>query len=603
MEAQAVATRLMIELCGARARRRARSTSAAPGPQPATIRLRDARVTALLGVDDPARALRARSCRRSASRPSSAEDGLDVTVPDFRRADITREADLIEEVARLDGAREAAGDAAGAPRRRRPADAAPAAAPARRATRSPAQGLHEIVGWSFAGPELADAAAARPTPRRRSTLANPMSSEQSQLRTTLLGSLLDVAARNRARGADSAARCSRPARCTCRREPRRRLAERAPPRRRAADRAGASADLARAATRRRPTSSPPRACSQALLDALGVDWERRRAASTSRSCTRAARRAIVVAGEPSAGSARSIRRSPRSGTSTTPSPAFELDLDADRPSRADRAVPATLSELPRGARGPRGRRRRDASARPRCSRVVRSAGGAAARRRRGVRRLPRPERLGAGNVSLAVRADLPAPDRTLTDEEVAERRERDRRRARRRAGREDPCLRLASSVFGAAGFTGALAARLLYRHPTFELRAVTARSDVGRRLDELYPHHRVPLVLEELDLDRHADVDAAVVAYPHGAAAPLVAELRARGRPGRRPQRRLPPARRRRVRGVVPRAPGAGADRRGRLRAARALPRADPRRRRWSPTPAAIRRRRSSRSRRWRAPG
>ncbi|MFL5822472.1 MAG: N-acetyl-gamma-glutamyl-phosphate reductase [Solirubrobacteraceae bacterium] len=85
------------------------------------------------------------------------------------------------------------------------------------------------------------------------------------------------------------------------------------------------------------------------------------------------------------------------------------------------------------------------------------------------------------------------------------------------------------SVFGAAGFTGALAARLLDRHPSFQLAAVTARSDVGRRLDELYPHHRVTLTLEELDLDRHADVDAAVVAYPHGAAAPLVKELRDRG--------------------------------------------------------------------------
>ena len=85
------------------------------------------------------------------------------------------------------------------------------------------------------------------------------------------------------------------------------------------------------------------------------------------------------------------------------------------------------------------------------------------------------------------------------------------------------------SVFGSAGFAGALTARLLYRHPSFELRTLTARSDVGRRLDDLYPHHRVPLELEELDLDRHADVDAAVVAYPHGAAAPLVAELRTRG--------------------------------------------------------------------------
>jgi N-acetyl-gamma-glutamyl-phosphate reductase len=85
------------------------------------------------------------------------------------------------------------------------------------------------------------------------------------------------------------------------------------------------------------------------------------------------------------------------------------------------------------------------------------------------------------------------------------------------------------SVFGAAGFTGALTARLLLRHPSFELRALTARSDQGRRLDDLYPHHRVPLELEELDVDRHADVDAAVVAYPHGAAAPLVAQLRERG--------------------------------------------------------------------------
>ncbi len=85
------------------------------------------------------------------------------------------------------------------------------------------------------------------------------------------------------------------------------------------------------------------------------------------------------------------------------------------------------------------------------------------------------------------------------------------------------------SVFGAAGFTGALTARLLHRHPTFELNSLTARSDQGRQLDDLYPHHRVPIELEELDVERHAEVDAAVVAYPHGAAAPLVAELRARG--------------------------------------------------------------------------
>jgi N-acetyl-gamma-glutamyl-phosphate reductase len=86
------------------------------------------------------------------------------------------------------------------------------------------------------------------------------------------------------------------------------------------------------------------------------------------------------------------------------------------------------------------------------------------------------------------------------------------------------------SVFGAAGYAGALSARLIDRHPELELRAITARgADIGRRLSDLYPHHRVALELEELDLDRHAEVEAAIVAYPHGAAAELVIELLARG--------------------------------------------------------------------------
>ena len=84
-------------------------------------------------------------------------------------------------------------------------------------------------------------------------------------------------------------------------------------------------------------------------------------------------------------------------------------------------------------------------------------------------------------------------------------------------------------VAGASGYAGALAARILHRHPSFELQGVTSRSDAGVRLDELYPHHRVPLVLDAFDVDTHADVDAAIVAYPHGAAAPVVAALRERG--------------------------------------------------------------------------
>jgi N-acetyl-gamma-glutamyl-phosphate reductase len=84
-------------------------------------------------------------------------------------------------------------------------------------------------------------------------------------------------------------------------------------------------------------------------------------------------------------------------------------------------------------------------------------------------------------------------------------------------------------VAGASGFTGALAAQLVWHHPRLELVAATSRSDAGTRLDILYPRYRVPIELTELDLDSLEDVDAAIVAYPHGAAAPTVAALRGLG--------------------------------------------------------------------------
>ena len=81
-------------------------------------------------------------------------------------------------------------------------------------------------------------------------------------------------------------------------------------------------------------------------------------------------------------------------------------------------------------------------------------------------------------------------------------------------------------VAGASGYAGALAAELVRRHPSLELARVTARTDAGRRLNELYPQYAVDLVLEEPAGEDGTDVDAAIVAYPHGAAAPVVAALR-----------------------------------------------------------------------------
>jgi N-acetyl-gamma-glutamyl-phosphate reductase len=91
----------------------------------------------------------------------------------------------------------------------------------------------------------------------------------------------------------------------------------------------------------------------------------------------------------------------------------------------------------------------------------------------------------------------------------------------------DPAARVL--VAGASGFTGALAAQLVWNHPKLELVAATSRTEAGTRLDSLYPRYRVPLELTELDLDALEGIDAAIVAYPHGASAPTVAALRGLG--------------------------------------------------------------------------
>jgi N-acetyl-gamma-glutamyl-phosphate reductase len=84
-------------------------------------------------------------------------------------------------------------------------------------------------------------------------------------------------------------------------------------------------------------------------------------------------------------------------------------------------------------------------------------------------------------------------------------------------------------VAGASGYAGALAAQLVHHHPGLELARVTGRSDVGTPLNELYPDYDVPLALEELDLNELENIDAAIVGYPHGASAPVVAAMRGLG--------------------------------------------------------------------------
>ena len=203
-DAQALATRLLIELCGATllpgtidaGERSAASGEPLPTPH---IRLREARVQAILGV--PVARERQREILQALDfAVADASDGLDVTVPPLRRTDVTREADLIEEVARIDGLEKLP---ATLPSRRPAGMLAPAQRLRRRAVDAlVGRGLYETVGWSFTSPARLDELRLSATDplRRAVALRNPLSEEQSLLRTTLLCSLLDSAARNAARG-------------------------------------------------------------------------------------------------------------------------------------------------------------------------------------------------------------------------------------------------------------------------------------------------------------------------------------------------------------------------------------------------------------------
>jgi phenylalanyl-tRNA synthetase beta chain len=339
-----------------------------------------------------------------------------VTVPPFRRSDVTREADLIEEVARLDGL-----------------DKLPATLPSRHGASGrltarqqlrrragdalTAQGLHEAVGWSFAHPELADRLRLPDGHPLRAAveLENPISNDLSQLRTTLLGSLLDVARHNRTRGAGTL-----------------RLFEAGAVYLPESDRQLPREPYHVGALLSGPARPPswrdgkPRAADffaakgvlAGLLDTLRVPWTVTPASEPFLHPGRAAR--IVAAGEP-VGWIGEIHPLVAAGWELDDTiAAFELDLDA---------VPEPPTALYRELSGFPDVREDLAvvvSERVRAAELidaVRRAGGPLLAGVAVFDAYRDPDKLGEGNVSLALRLTYRAADRTLTDEEVAERRE------------------------------------------------------------------------------------------------------------------------------------------------------------------------------------
>jgi phenylalanyl-tRNA synthetase beta chain len=421
LEGQAMAARLMVELCGARPVGGLIDVGG-PGPEPAVLRLREARVEALLGMAIP-RDEQAKILERLGFGVVGADDGLDVSVPHWRRNDVTREADLVEEVGRIWGyeklpttlpsRRGVSGRLEPEQKLRRRAEDALVGA-----------GISEILGWSFAAPGLVEKLSIpADDPRARVVaLANPMSEDQSVLRTSLLGPLLDNVERNRARGHEDvrlwqygAVYFDRGAKGS---DPLDRLPD---------ERQHLAAVLTghlRPPTWRDP--EPPKAdffaakgVVGAVLAALRVPWEVEPSREPFLHPGRSAR--VLAGGEP-AGWLGELHPAVAARWDVEQAAGFELDFGV----LAERAVLTPdyedLTSFP-AVRQDMAVVVPDGVSAAQVVAVVRKAGGALLRRAE-VFDVYRGAQVGEGSSSLALRLEFRAPDRTLTDEEAAERREK-----------------------------------------------------------------------------------------------------------------------------------------------------------------------------------
>jgi phenylalanyl-tRNA synthetase beta chain len=205
LRAQRVASALMVEVCGAKLVPGTIDV-AAEIPEPHELELRTERVESLLGIPiDP------KLCREYLERLGFDVSGrgrrLKVTVPVHRHYDVTREVDLIEEVGRLHGY---AGNL--------PATLPETSGQAGRLTREQQLrrraedvmrdlGFDGVVTLSLTDPGMPGRLRiAAGDPRAEPIgLSNPLSVDHSELRTTMLGSLLDAARHNLAHDAERVA--------------------------------------------------------------------------------------------------------------------------------------------------------------------------------------------------------------------------------------------------------------------------------------------------------------------------------------------------------------------------------------------------------------
>jgi phenylalanyl-tRNA synthetase beta chain len=433
MAAQRLAAKLMVELCGARLVPGTLDAYPEP-PQARRVRLRLARVARLLGEEVPSDEVRV-ILERLGFGVEPGDGELVALVPPWRDGDVQREADLIEEVARIHGLDKLPTTL---PSRRRAVGRLTQGQGWRRRLEDALRdrGLSEVVSYSFTAPEALERLRLGELPLLR--LANPLSEEQSVMRPLLLPGLLDAASHNFAHGrADLAlfesAHVYEPPGLGGAGD-----GAGAPEQAPALERQHVAALLTEALPRtwrspRRPADYyAARAVVEALLAAAGVEWG---AEPAPRPFLHPGRAASVRAGGRELGWIGELhplvaREWELGGAGVA---AFELDLDAvieltpeDAPFRAFSSFPAVRQDIAVVVR--------DDVPAAAVHEAVRRGGGELLEAAE-LFDLYRGEQVGAGNKSLALRLEFRAPDRTLTDEEVAERRAAIERELREIGGR------------------------------------------------------------------------------------------------------------------------------------------------------------------------
>jgi phenylalanyl-tRNA synthetase beta chain len=429
IRAQRVASKLLVEL-GAELVPGTIDVAAEP-PAPRSIALRGARLDALLGTHIDRGDARAHLDALEFEVEPEGERDLRVGVPVDRYFDVTREADVIEEVGRLHGLDRiprtlpASGERIGGLTREQVL---------RRRGEDVLRdlGLDEVMTWRFVAPDLPDrlGLAADDERRRAIRTHNPISVEHSALRTTLLGGLLDAARHNLARDAVRVALFE---------SGRVYLAEPAP------DTGGALAGAA-------PGRMPPPTAEPHRLGALVVGtlapsgWRGAGAAAGFFELKGVLETVCAELGV-------EVAAAPSSEPFLHPGRAARVELGGEAIGWLGEIHPriAARWDLPGGAgfevdlapivaaAGAGGERYEDVTTFPaiyqdiaavvpeevpaaRVRAAVLGAGGELLRAARAFD-LYRGEQVGAGRKSLALRLEFRAPDRTLTDEEVAPLRE------------------------------------------------------------------------------------------------------------------------------------------------------------------------------------